>query len=141
MLRAYFENGTCASVASKETGINIKTVCKYFEFWTQEINESEESNFLERQRKERIRIIVSFDKQILDANKHFDDINDEINRLKKEQKQIPSHLFSLRLDAMKYRSYLTEKKGAFSMQPTMDEALEKKIDERVEEHGNARSDS
>lgn len=134
----YFEHGVSAHVAAQKSGINVKTVCKYYNDLAEGINESEENDFLERQKKQRAQIIVSYDNQILDANKHFDDINDQINRLKKEQKPIPLHLFSLRLDAMKYRSYLTEKKGAFLMQPTIDEALEKKIDEKIRKHGNPR---
>ena len=140
-LRPYFEQGISTTLTAEKTGINIKTVYKYFDFWLQEINEQETSDFLERQRKEKIRIIVSFDKLILEANKHFDNINDEINRLQKEQKAIPRHFFSLKLDAMRYISYLIEKKGSFSMQPTMDEALEKKINEMIKSHDNPKSGS
>src|SRR3989344_2022262 len=60
-LRPYFEREISAYLTSEKTGINEKTVRKYFNFWTQEISESEESDFLERQRKERIRIILSYD--------------------------------------------------------------------------------
>lgn len=137
-LRPYFEQGISVTLTAEKTGINIKTVYKYFDFWIQEINEQETNDFLIRQRNEKIRIIVSFDKLILEANKHFDDINDEINQLQKEEKAVPRHLFSLKLDAMRYISYLIEKKGSFSMQPTMDEALEKKIDELIKSHGNPR---
>jgi len=135
-LLPYFEQGITPGVTAEKTGINIKTVYDYFDDLVEKASKLEESDFLQRQRNERIRIIISFDKQILEANKHFDDINDEINRLKKEQKTIPQHLFSLRLDAMKYRSYLTEKKGIFLMQPTMEEALEKKVSEMIKKHGN-----
>ena len=68
-------------------------------------------------------------------------INDEIKKLKQQDKEIPKHLFSLRIDAIRLCSNLTEKKGSFTMRPPMDEALEKKIDERIKEHGNARTDS
>ncbi len=39
-LRQYFERGISATVASSKTGINIKTVCKYFEEWSERIKES-----------------------------------------------------------------------------------------------------
>lgn len=135
----YFEHGVSAHVAAQKSGINVKTVCKYYNDLAEGISESEENDFLERQRKQRAQIIVSYDNQILDANEHFDDINDQINRLKKEQKVIPGYLFSLRSDAMKYRTFVTEKKEAFLSLPTMDDVLEKKIDEKIRKHGNPRS--
>jgi len=36
-LRKYFEKGISASSTSQRTGINIKTVCKYFEEWIEQI--------------------------------------------------------------------------------------------------------
>lgn len=141
VLRPYFEQNITASTTAVKTGINPKTVNKRFDSWTQKMSEAQERDFIERQRKDRIRIITSYDNQILDANKHLDDINNEITRLKKEEKPIPMQLFSLRLDAMKYRSYLTERKGTFLMQPIVDEALEKKIAELIKKNENARPDS
>lgn len=141
ILRPYFEQGISASVTSEKTGINIKTVCKYFDFWTQEISESEENDFFERQKKERTRIIVSLDNEILEVHKFLDDINDEIRKLQQQGKEIPKHLFSLRLDAIRLSSNLIEKKGSFAMQPSMDEAIEKKIQEMIRKHENTGSDS
>ena len=135
-LRPYFERGVSAHTAAQKTGINVKTVCKYYNDLSQEISESEESDFLERQKKHRAQIIISYDNQILDANKHFDDIDDQINRLKKEQKQIPLHLFSLRLDALKYRTYVVNNKDVFLSDLTTDEVLEKKFAEMMRKNGN-----
>ena len=38
-LRVYFERSQSASFASQETGVNIKTACKYFNQWAEKISE------------------------------------------------------------------------------------------------------
>ena len=139
LLRTYFERGIGASVTSEETGINNKTVCKYFDEWSEQISESETVDFLERQKKERERVVVTFDKQILDACKFLDYVNDEIEKCSKENKAIPRHLISSKLEIMKFISSLTERKGSFVMQPIMGEALKKKIEEWMREYGETRS--
>ncbi len=140
-LRPFFERGISASLTAKKTENNIKTVCKYFDFWAQEISELEENDFLERQKKERNRILVSFDKQILEAYDLLDYINEEIKKLREQDKTVPRHYLSSKLDVMRYISSLVEKKGSFAMQLTMDESLEKKIGEMIRKHENTRSDS
>ena len=82
-LLPYFEQGISPGLTAEKTGINIKTVYDYFDELVEKVSKSEESDFLQRQRNERIRIIISFDKQILEANRHFDDINDEKIDVKK----------------------------------------------------------
>lgn len=133
-LRSCFEQGIYALLTAEKTGINIKTVCKYFDFWTQEIIESEESDFLERQKKERTRILVSLDNQIIDAYKLLDSVDEEIKKIKEQHKAVPIQLFFLRLAVMRQISALIEKKGSFAMQPIMDEALQKKILEIAKKH-------
>lgn len=140
-LRPYFEKGISASVTCEKTGINGKTVRKYFNFWIQEISESEENDFFEGQKKERTRTIVALDSLVLEVHKFLDDINDEIKKLKQQGNEIPKHLLSLRIDAIRLCSNLIEKKGSFAMQPSMDEAIEKKIQEMITKHENTRSDS
>ena len=133
-LRTCFERGISASIASKETGINIKTICKYFDEWIEQINESDTSNFLERQKKEQQRIIISFDNDILESYKLLDEIGLQIQVLQKEVKLVPRHLFSIKLELMRHISNLKEKKGAISMQPYIESALDKKIDEMISKH-------
>lgn len=137
-LRKYFERGISATVTSSKTGVNIKTVCKYFDEWAEQIRESESNDFLERQKNERAQIIVTFDEQILLVHAQLDDIEDQITKYKKENKIIPKHLLGLRLEISKYLSNLTEKKGLFMMQLTMDEALKKKIEEEIKHHEESR---
>ena len=47
-LRPYFEKSISSSVTSRETGINRKTVTKYFHEWCEEIKEPEHQDFIER---------------------------------------------------------------------------------------------
>ncbi|HSB57278.1 MAG TPA: hypothetical protein VLD38_05680 [Nitrosopumilaceae archaeon] len=136
-LQWYFERGITATVTSQRTGKNINTVCKYFEEFYEQISEFEKVEFLERQKKERERIIITFDSQILDTYESLDDIESEINKYKQEKKPIPRHLISLKLETMKYISILTEKKGSFVMLPSMDDATKKKIEEWVKENAKA----
>ena len=125
-LKPYFEKGICASFTSEKTGINIKTVCKYFKFWVQEISEAEDNNdFLENQKQVRTRTLVSLDNQILDAYNFLDKIDEEIKKTKEQNKPLMP-LFSFRLGVMRHIATLTKEKGSFSMHPTMKEALEMK---------------
>ena len=133
-LRLYYERGISATATAQRTGININTVCKYFEEFYEQVTESEKLDFLERQKKDRERIIITFDGQILDAYKFLDELDLVIKNYKGEKKLVPRHLLSLRLETMKYITSLTEKKGSFEMQPAMDDAIKKKIEEFVKEN-------
>jgi len=103
--------------------------------------ESDESDFLERQKKERTRIIISFDNQIVEAHGLLDKVNSQIKKLSQQDKSIPRHLFSFKLVVMKYISDLVERRGHFVMHLTMDSALEKKISEMMPKHDEAGQDS
>ncbi|MGI0026338.1 MAG: hypothetical protein ACREAD_00660 [Nitrosopumilaceae archaeon] len=141
ILRPYYESGLSAYYTSGETGIDIKTVCKYYNEWSEQIEEAETSDFLERQKRDRIQIIISYDTDIVEMTKLLDEVNAEIENFQKEKKLIPRHLSVHKLEIIKFRSLLKEKKAAFIMQPTMDEALEKKIREKIKEHEQSRTSS
>jgi len=130
-LRLCFERGISTTLTSEETGISKKTVHKFFDEWTEQIIELETGDFLERQKKEHQRIILSFDYDILEAYKFFDEINLEINNLRKQSKQVPRHLFSFKLELMRFIGIIKEKKGAISMIPTIESLIDKKVDERI----------
>lgn len=125
LLKCY-KDGLSAYYTSQKTGYNIKTVCKYFNEWSDEIEESEISDFIERQKRDRVQVIISYDSQIDDVMKFSSQINSEIETCIKEKKSIPRHLLGFKLDAMRFRSSLLEKKAAFAMlQPTDDELIAK----------------
>jgi hypothetical protein len=140
-LRSCYHEGLSAFYTAEKTRINIKTVCKYFNEWSEEIEEIESANFLERQKRDRVQVINSYDFQIDEATKLLSQVNSEIENNYKEKKSMPRHLFSNKLEVMKFRSSLVEKKAGFIMQPTMDEAMEKKIKEQIEQHDNTREHS
>jgi hypothetical protein len=140
-VRKYFEQGLSATVTAMKTGINIKTVCKYYNEWSDQIRESESDDFLERQKDHRNQIIVTFDEQIFLVNRQLDDIENQIKKYKNENRIIPGHLLGLRLDIVKFLCTLIEKKGLFVMQPTMDEGLANKIKEMLNGNGKARPSS
>ena len=140
-LRQCYQEGLSAYYTSEKTRINIKTVCKYFNEWSEEIEETESTNFLERQKRDRVQVINSYDFQIEEVTKLLSQVNSEIETSNKEKKSLPRYLFSNKLEAMKFRSSLVEKKAAFMMQPTMDEALEKKITEKIDQHDKTRESS
>ena len=133
-LRKYYERGISATVTASKTGINVKTVCKYFAEWSEQISESESSDFLERQKNERSQIIVAFDEQILSVHEQLDEIENQIKKYKQENKIIPKHLLSLRLEIVKYVSSLIEKKGLFTIQLPPDEVIEQKVKEIIKKH-------
>jgi len=64
-LREYFEKGVSATVTSQNTGINIKTVCKYFEEWIEQIKKINDIDFLKRIKLERERYLEVLDQQLL----------------------------------------------------------------------------
>ena len=139
-LRPFYENGLSAYYTAEKTGIDIKTVCRYFNDWSEQIEEAETSDFLERQKRDRIQIIISYDTEIVEMTNLLDEVNSEMEKYQKEKKPIPRNLPTHKLEIIKFRSSLKEKKAGFIMQPTMDEALEKKIKEKIREHEESRTD-
>ena len=72
-LRPYFEKGISAFVTTRETGINIKTVNKYFGKWFDEIKNLQQQDFIERTKIEKERAILAIDNQLLKSYKIQDD--------------------------------------------------------------------
>jgi hypothetical protein len=132
-LRPYFERSMTATYTANRTGYDIKTVCAYFDGWTREILQVEEKDFLERQKKERHRTLLSIDLQLDELYQTLDDINQETKRLKGSRKTIRRYLFATRLETLRLISNLTEKRGMFAMLPTVQEALEERSQEKKEE--------
>lgn len=134
-LLQYYEANLSAPYAAKKTGYDIKTVYRYYNEFYEEIAKFETSSYFERQKQDRIQIIVSFDSQIDEAGMFLSQINSEIENSVKEKKSIPRHLFGFKLDAMRFRSSLTEKKAAFVTQQQIDDdSLKKKIEKNIEEY-------
>jgi AraC-like DNA-binding protein len=132
-LRKYFEHGLSATLAAQKSGMNIKTTCKYFDQWTQEISEQETLDFLQRQKLERERTIISHDKQILEAVETLDELNEQIQECKDTKKPVPRFLFSHKLELQKFIVSTLDKKGAVSAQIPLDDRIKQKISELIQD--------
>lgn len=135
-LRKYFDLGITATLAAKQTGLNIKTVCKYFEEMVEQLQEQEDHDFIERHRNERARIINSLDVILLEARESLDSINSEIQSHKDSGRSIPRQLFSQKQETLRFMFAVIERRGVFSLQPTMDENVKKKIEEMKHKNDN-----
>jgi len=74
LLRKYFEKGISATSTSQHIGINIKTVCKYFKEWVEQIKEINDTDFLKRVKLERERYLTVLDQQLLKLYELQDEI-------------------------------------------------------------------
>ena len=63
-LREYYEKGISATTTTNLTGINVKTVCKYFNEWHRQINEIERSKFQDRVLEARSQHLIVLDHQL-----------------------------------------------------------------------------
>jgi len=119
-LREYYERGMSAVFTSKKTRINIKTVCNYFNEWTNELIHIEETDFVLRQHREKERSIINLEYMIHKMYEHLELIDDEIKNYKKEKKPVPPHLFSSKLQTLCNIKDMTQTRGALGMSPTID---------------------
>lgn len=139
VLRKHFERNLSASYTAGITGINIKTVCRYFDDWADQISEAEEKDFIKRERKERERIRLSFDGLIVEEYELLDEIKQEITKYRKQNKPVPRYLIASQIEILRTISGLNEKKGYFSMQMPVDESLQKIIEEKIKNAYNKSS--
>lgn len=139
-LREYYERGTSAVFTSNKSGINIKTVCIYFNNWTNELKQIEEKDFFIRQRREKERSILNLEYMIDKLYIFLKQIDDEITTCKKEKTPIPKHLFSLKLQILSTIGNFTQQKGVLGMTPTTDfdlaESLSKLRQKKPKENPN-----
>lgn len=85
-LRKYFDYGVTATLAAEKVGVNIKTVCKYFDEWSNSIEELRSNEYMVVQKAVRARMIASYDKQIIETIDLSNELNNEIQKLKKWEK-------------------------------------------------------
>ncbi len=128
-LRPYFLRGMSASATSIETGINIKTVCKYFNAWYREQEEIETASFLERFKQERQRAISCYDAQIVEAYKLQEIIKDEIADVKKNGKPVSQNLMKRFELSIRTISDLNDRRASFAIRPKLDESVIQMVDE------------
>lgn len=132
-LRPYFERYLSATFTSGKTGINIKTVCKYFDEWSKQVIETETKDFVQRQRETKEVIMLSMDSLIFENYELIDKIKNEIKNFQKNEKPIPKHLLSLHAQILYKISEIINAKGDLEVTPTLDISLEELIDKRISE--------
>src|SRR5689334_12409129 len=120
-LRPYFEKGISPFLTSKETGINTKTVNKYFDLWYEEIKNSQNDDFIERCKRAKEQAIVVCDEQLLQLH----EMQNELKRHSEEmQKSKPERwMYKIRLDITNSIVNLVTLKTALANSPTADVTL------------------
>ena len=94
VLRTYFERKISAWLTSQKTGINIKTVCTYFNQWKTEIMEFEKNERAKTYKEETTLNSMYLEGLKLEAHEIFDNKKVEIKKLKEKEKPIPKHMIS-----------------------------------------------
>jgi hypothetical protein len=133
------ELGFGASIASDKTGYNIKTVCKYYNQWTDEIIQSEQKDFVEREKDERERIRLSLDALLFEEFELLDEIKQEIAKYRKKDKEVPRYLVTTQIEILRNIFNITEKKGYFAMKIPLDESVQKMIEEKFDANSKQRN--
>jgi len=63
-LREYYEKGISATATANRLDVNVKTVCKYFKQWSNEINELTSKKFKEQIIENKAQHLMVLDKQL-----------------------------------------------------------------------------
>lgn len=139
-LRPYFEKSISSSITSRETGINIKTVRKYFHEWCEEIKSSEHLDFIERSKIAKEQAILAYDDQLLILYKIQEDIEKQAENSIKQSGGIPKldrWLYKQRIEVSNAIVNLINLKTALTNTPTADITLAKKVQELLKEYAVA----
>ncbi len=121
-LSPYFEKGISPYIASKETGINIKTVNKYFGSWYEEIKNSQNDDFIERCKIAKEQAIVTCEEELLQLHK----MRNEVKIHSEQQKSKPERwIYKTWLDITNSIVNLVSLKTALANSPTADVTLQK----------------
>lgn len=131
ILRPYFERGYTATFTAEKTRFNVKTVCKHFNRWAEQITQSQERDFFARDEVLRARITLSDENVLFELYELRDQIKKEIKKYQKENKFVPKHTWSAPVEVLKTILLLTEKKNKFCIEPTLDESVKMKIREKI----------
>lgn len=117
-LREYYERGVSASFTSNKTRINIKTVCNYFNEWTNKLKHIETTSFAIRENREKERCLITMEYLIEKFYALLDQIADEIKNYKKEKKPVPKHLISSELQTLSKICDLTQQRRDLAVKST-----------------------
>lgn len=132
-LRKCFQQGMSASLAAVKTGMNPKTVCKYYNKMAKQISDLEENAFLTRGSMEVERIRLGYENLIAEAYEALEQIKEEVDKYKKKGLLVPLHLLSAQKENMKIISTQIEKKSLIKVELLEKNESEQK-EKRVSEH-------
>ena len=125
ILRSYYEKGVSATLTSKKTGINIKTVLNYFNKWNKEILESENKDFFQRCKQEKERSLLTLDNQLLSLSAANKEIDNQIKVLKKsENLPLVERFYKLKLKIISEISRIALARINLINTPTADTIIE-----------------
>ncbi|MEX0764770.1 MAG: hypothetical protein WDZ43_00055 [Nitrosopumilaceae archaeon] len=136
-LRPYFEKSISPYVTSSKTGINIKTVRKYFHEWCEEIIKSEHPDFIESSKIAKEQTILAYDEQLLRLYKAQEDIDEQVEDSIKQSGGIPKlerWLYKHQIDVSYAILNLISLKTSLANTPTADITLAKKVQELLKEY-------
>ncbi|MEO9276690.1 MAG: hypothetical protein ABI340_02760 [Nitrososphaera sp.] len=134
-IRSYFEKSFSATFTSSKTGYDIKTVCKYFNEWSEQIVKNEDEDFIKRQREAKELSVLNYDRIIFEEYILLDDINKEIKKIQKDGKPVPKHLISTKFLILREISNMTQSKFGLIVTPTMDWNLNEVLEKLLNKHG------
>ncbi len=139
-LRPYFERMLTVSLASRETGININTVKKYYKKWYNEITSTEHPDFIKRSKITISNANVALDNQLSKLYKLQETLEKQIKHSIKQNNGIPhleNNIYKTSILLNEKISDLILKKTNLTVTPTADVILSNQIKEYLIENGTA----
>ena len=135
-LRPYYQKSISAYTTAKLTGIDIKTVCRYFNKWYRDIMESEERDFIQRCKQQKEQCVLAYDTQIYSLNEDKDELDKLIQNLKRSGNlSLMERLYNLKLKVTeKICSFVAAKTNLINV-PTMDTIINLKKKESEKKEG------
>ena len=119
-IRPFFEKTMTATFTASKTGHDIKTVCKYFNEWARQIVETEDKEFIPRQKEAKELAILNLDYILSKEYELLEDMDQEIKKNKKEGKPISKYLITTKHKVLYDIAHMTQEKIALCMTPTLD---------------------
>jgi len=119
----YFEKMLSSSIASKETGLNINTVKKYYRQFSDQIRSSLHPDFICNSKDTIQNCIIALDIQLSKLYTLQDKLEMQINNEIKENSTISPTLYKISINLSEKISQLLLKKTDLSLSPTADITL------------------
>ncbi|MDF2422061.1 MAG: hypothetical protein OPY06_03535 [Nitrosopumilus sp.] len=121
IILGYYEKDISAIVAARDSGVNPKTVYKYYKMWNSQMNNPDEKDFLLRIKKTKERSIQLLEEDIISLTKEMLKINFLMEKsLQKGDISEYEKLSKLRLKTMDQRTKTVSAKINLVGTPTAD---------------------